>query len=90
MSSDTLKIFFNSVSELYKGKSVGNSTDCDISSYEYMEMYSKELTKLNDDDLINLYFERLKSKGKFFNTFIQVWYNCINCEMKKRNLNYNL
>ena len=90
MSSDNLKLFYHSVSQLCKGKSVGHSIDSDIGYLEYKEMYTKELIKLNDDELIELYFARINGKGRYFNIFLQAWSACINLEMKKRNLNYEI
>lgn len=90
MSSDNLKLFYQSVSELAKGKSVGHSTDCDISYLEYKKLYSNELIKLNDEELIELYYDRINNKGRYFNVFLQAWYACINLEMKKRNLDYEI
>ena len=90
MESDNLKLFYNSVSQLCTGKSVGHLTSCEIGYLEYKEMYTKELIKLNDDELIELYFERNKGKGRYFNIFLQAWFACINSEMKKRNLNYEI
>ena len=90
MESVNLKIFYHSVSQLCKGKSVGHSTDSDIGYLKYKEMYTKELNKLNDDELIELYYAKIKSKGRYFNIFLQASYACINLEMKKRNLNYEI
>ena len=90
MSSENLKLFYDSVSKLSEGKSVGYSNDCDISYSEYKEMYSKELIKLNVEELIELYIERKNGKGRYSNVFLQAWYNCINLEMKNRNLDYEL
>ena len=90
MSSDNLTLFHHTVFQLSKGKSVGHLTSCDIGYLEYKEMYTKELIKLNDDELIELYFARINGKGRYFNIFLQAWYACINLEMKKRNLDYEI
>ena len=88
MDSDNLTLFNHTVSQLCKGKSVGHSTDSDIGYLEYKKMYTKELIKLNDDELIQIYY--MRKKCKYFNVLIQAWCDCINLEMKKRNLNYNI
>ena len=71
MDSDNLKLFNHTVSQLCKGKSVGHSTDSDIGYLEYKEMYTKELIKLNDDELIELneqFFEHIQISKCFFAT----------------------
>ena len=88
MSSDNLTLFHHAVFQLSKGKSVGHLTSCDIGYLEYKEMYTKELIKLNDDELIEIY--HMRKKCKYFNVLIQAWCACINLEMKKRNLNYEI
>lgn len=90
MESDNLKLFYHSVSQLCKGKSVGHSTYSDIGYLEYKEMYTNELIKLNDDELIELYYAKIKGKGRYFNIFLQACYACINLEMKNRNLDYEI
>jgi hypothetical protein len=88
MDSGNLKLFNHTVSQLYKGKSVGHSSDSTIGYLEYKKMYTKELIKLNDDELIQIYY--MRKKCKYFNVLIQAWCDCINLEMKKRNLNYEI
>ena len=90
MESDNLKTFFLNIGTIApQGTSVGYYSDCNMHPHEYRNAYQKELSRLNDIELILVYHLH-KKKGRYFNVFIQAHWSAINREMLKRGLDSKL
>jgi hypothetical protein len=90
METDNLKTFFLNISKIAPlGTSVGYYSDCDMHPHEYRNAYQKEMSRLNDTELIIVYHLH-KKKGPYFNVFIQAHWSAINREMLKRGLDSKL
>jgi hypothetical protein len=90
MLSDNLSNLFKRVQIIAPpGTSVGYCSDCDMHPHEYRNAYQKELSRLNDTELILVYHLQ-KKKGRYFNLFIQAHWSAINKEMSRRGLGYKI
>jgi hypothetical protein len=90
MESDNLKTFFLNIGKIAPpGTSVGYHSDCLMHPHEYSDAWQKELSRLNNTELILVYHLH-KKKGRYFNVFIQAHWSAINREMLKRGLDSTL